>query len=281
MKYIVAGVLAAAGALLLAAARPAASSRAPITTPELESRLLAAIDGTQSLRYVVAAQERVEGRYLPMRSTVKLTLTPLRIYLKNQQGAEALYVAGQNGGDAWVYPGTFPYLTLSLDPRGSLMLRNQHHSLLQIGFGLIASLLRTSEPAFVRSFRAAGDTVVGGRPCHVLRSSYPAFRYIAYRAGAGETTASVATKLNCGEYRILERNKLAVNTKLAAGQVIQVPNAYGSRTVVLVDERTFLPAGVAVYDERGLYEKYDFSNVVANQPIPATEFSKDFPGYKF
>ena len=278
MKYVVAGALLALGGLGLGGARPAAP---PLTTAELESRLLAAIDGVQSLRYVVAAQERVENRLLPMRSTVKLTAAPLRVYLKNQQGAEVLYVAGQNGGDALVYPGTFPYLTLRLDPRGSLMLRNQHHSLLQIGFGLIASLLRTSEPAFVRSFRAADDSVVAGRACHVLRSSYPAFRYVAYRAGTGETTASVAARLNCGEYRILERNKLAVNTKLAPGQVVQVPNAYGSRTVVLVDERTFLPAAVAVYDERGLYEKYEFSNVLANQAIPAAEFSKDFPGYKF
>jgi hypothetical protein len=271
------------GSLLLSggAALGGAFAAAPISTAELETKLLAAIGNVQSLRYTVEAQERIERRYLPMRSTVKLTPSPLRVYLKNTQGVEVLYVAGQNNGDAWVYPGAFPYVTLNLDPRGSLIRRNQHHSVLQIGFGLISELLRESEPAFIRSFRYTGDSTAAGRPCYVLRSTYPAFRYVAYRAGANETTASVAAKLHCGEYRILERNKLSVSEKLTPGQVIQVPNAYGSRTVVLVNQQTFLPAAVVAYDDQGLYEKYTFSDVVINQPIPLAEFSKDYKGYKF
>lgn len=265
--------------LLLPAAALAAHPL--LTTPELESRMLAAIDRVQTLRYTVVAQERVAGKLLPMRSNVKLTPAPLRIYLKNTKGAEVLYVAGQNSNEALVYPGAFPYVTLSLDPAGSLMRRNQHHVITQVGYGLIASLLRDSEPAFLRSFRYAGDSTVAGHAYHVLSSSYPAFRYVAYRAGASENTASVATKLHCGEYRILERNDLDVSEKLKPGQVLQVPTAYGSRTVVLVDPRTYLPASVAVYDDRGLYERYEFSNTVVNQPIPAAEFTKEFTGYKF
>ncbi|RZK35237.1 MAG: DUF1571 domain-containing protein, partial [Hymenobacter sp.] len=257
MRHILRAGLLGPGALLLAsAARPTP----PITTAELETRLLKAIDGVQTLRYSVAAQERVNGRYLPMQSVVKMTLSPLRVYLKNQKGLEILYVAGQNGGDAWVYPGAFPYVTLSLDPQGSLMRRDQHHTIVQIGFGLISTLLRDSDPAFTHSFRYAGDTVAAGRPCYQLRSVYPTFTYVNYQAKAGETTTSVAAKLHCGEYRITERNKLDVGTKLTAGQTIKVPNAYGSRTLVLVDQRTFLPAAVAVHDERGLYEKYEFTN---------------------
>lgn len=277
MKHILRAGLFGLGALLPAgAARPTPT----ITTTELETRLLKAINGVQTLRYSVAAQERVNGRYLPMQSVVKMTPSPLRMYLKNQKGLEILYVTGQNGGDAWVYPGAFPYVTLSLDPQGSLMRRDQHHTVLQIGFGLISTLLRDSDPTFTRSFRYVGDTVATGRPCYQLRSVYPAFAYVPYQAKAGETTASVAAKLHCGEFRITERNKLDVNTMLTAGQVLQVPNAYGSRTLVLVDQRTFLPAGVAVYDERGLYEKYDFTSVVANQPIAPAEFSKGYAGYK-
>jgi hypothetical protein len=37
---------------------------------------------------------------------------------------------------------------------------------------------------------------------------------------------------------------------------------------------------VAVYDDKGLFEKYNFLNVVANQPIPAAEFAKGYTGYK-
>lgn len=260
----------------MSAARPPA----PITTSELETRLLAAIDALQTLRCSMTSQERVNGHYLATNSVMKFTASPLRVYFKNQKGQEVLYVAGQNDGDAWVYPAAFPYLTLSLDPQGSLMRRDQHHTVLQAGFGLIGTLLHDSEPAYVHSFRYAGDSTLGARSYHVLRSSFPAFRYAAYRAGTGETTASVATKMKCGEYRILERNKLGAGTRLALGQVVLVPTAYGRATVLLIDQRTYLPATVAVYDDQGLYERYDFSNVVANEPIPLAEFSKDFRGYK-
>nr|GFC14220.1 hypothetical protein [Tanacetum cinerariifolium] len=130
----------------------------------------------------------------------------------------------------------------------------------------------------LKSLRCAADASerIGtkyGRQHYILRSDYPQFKYIAYKAGKNETPATIAARFGCGEYRILERNKLDVGDKLDEGQVLQVPNAYGRRTLVVVDPKTFLPTVVAVYDERGLFEKYDFSNVVANQPIPPAEFT--------
>ena len=249
------------------------------------SQLTAAIQGLKSLRCLADARERIGNKYSQDHSLMKLTFNPLRVYIKNGKGVEVLYVAGQNDGDAWVNPNAFPYVTLSLDPEGALMRKGQHHTALQAGFGTIADLLAGSasrpDKSFNRSFRYAGDTTVQGRPHYILRSDYPQFRYVAYKAGKNETPATVAERYGCGEYRILERNKLDVGEKLAEGQVLQVPNAYARRTIVLVDPKTFLPSSVAVYDDRGLYEKYDFSEIAANQPIPAVEFTKGYKGYKF
>ena len=114
----------------------------------------------------------------------------------------------------------------------------------------------------------------------MLRSEYPQFRYVAYKATAKETPTSIAARFNCGEYRILERNKLSIGDHLADNQVLQVPNTYAKRTVILIDPKTFLPASISAYDERGLYERYEFSNVLTNQPIPAEEFTKKYKGYK-
>ncbi|RYY17255.1 MAG: DUF1571 domain-containing protein [Cytophagaceae bacterium] len=264
------------------AARPAA---APITTAQLTSQLMAAIQNLKSLRCNAVAQERIGGKAHPDKSLMKLTFSPLRVYIKNGKGVEVLYVSGQNGGEAWVNPNAFPYVTLSLDPNGSLMRKGQHHTALQAGFGTIADLLEGSasrpDKSFSRSFRYAGDTTVQGRPHYILRSDYPQFRYVAYKAGKNETPATVAARFGCGEYRILERNKLDIGDKLAEGQTVQTPNAYARRTLILVDPKTFLPSSVTVYDDQGLFEKYDFLNVVANQPIPAAEFSKSYQGYHF
>jgi hypothetical protein len=236
------------------------------------------------MRCNAEARERIGTKIAPDYTAMKITFNPYRVYLKNQKGVEVLYVTGQNDNDAWVYPAAFPYVTLSLNPSGSLMRKGQHHTVLQAGFGMIADLLSgpdgRADNVYTRSFRYAGDSTLQGQPCHVLRSDYPQFRYVAYRVGKNESIASVAARFGCGEYRILERNNLSVDDKLAEGQVLQVPNAYGRRVLVVVNAKTYLPASVTVYDDRGLYEKYSFMDVVANQPIPAAEFSKDYKGYK-
>jgi hypothetical protein len=286
LAYVGGSLLLATGwlALRVSAHQLPPAVATPITTQQLISQLTVAIQNLKSLRCQAEAQERIGNKYVPDRSLMKLTFNPLRVYIKNGKGVEVLYVTGQNNGDAWVYPNAFPYVTLSLDPNGALMRKGQHHTVLQAGFGTIAELLEGSanraDKTFNRSFRYAGDTTVQGRSQYILRSDYPQFRYVAYKAGHNETPATVADRFGCGEYRILERNKLDVGEKLDEGQVIQVPNAYARRTIVLVDPKTFLPSTVAVYDDKGLFEKYNFLNVVANQPIPAAEFAKGYTGYK-
>lgn len=269
-----------AGATLVCLGNPTE----PISTQQLVARLSTAVESLKTLRCVVDGQERIGRNYVHGHTLMKLTFGPLRVYLKNQKGVEVLYATGQNNNEAWVYPGAFPYITLSLNPNGSLMRKSQHHTALQAGFGTIADLLGNAsgqgERVFTRSFRYAGDTVLLGQSARILRSDYPQFRYVSYKAGRGETIASVAARFGCGEYRILERNDLATDDKLTEGQILQVPNSYGRRTILVINSQTYLPISVTVHDDRGLYEKYTFLNVIPNQPIPLSEFTKEYKGYK-
>ena len=271
-----------ASAVVLVAATPAT---APITTEQLTARMGTAIEGLKYLRCTVKAQERIGGSIHQARSIMKIAYKPLRIYIKNQKGVEVLWGQGQNNGDAFVNPAAFPYVTLSLDPKAKLMRSNQHHTVLQAGFGTISDLLRTTglrqDMTFSRTFKYVGDSTVQGHLNYVLRSDYPQFRYVSYKAGANETIGSVAERFGCGEFRIIERNNLTIGDKIPAGKVLQVPNSYGRRTIVCIDPKTYLPTVVQVNDEKGLFEKFDFSDVMPNQPIPAEEFSKDYKGYKF
>lgn len=273
---------------LSALALPAATFPAPppaITTEQLTARLSAAIENLRTLRCTVKAQERVGGSINQARSIMKITYKPLRIYIKNQKGVEVLWLAGQNGGDAWVYPAAFPYVTLSLDPNAKLMRSNQHHTVLQAGFGTISGMLHSGnlrqDNSFSKSFRYVGDTTLQGRISHVLRSDYPQFRYVGYKAGKNETISSVAERFGCGEFRVIERNNLTIGDPIPEGKVLQVPNAYGRRTIVCVDPKTYLPTLVQVNDDKGMFEKFEFTDVVPNQNIPLEEFSKDYKGYKF
>ncbi|WP_022824776.1 LysM peptidoglycan-binding domain-containing protein [Hymenobacter norwichensis] len=275
------------GTVVLGAALAATPAPAPdrMTTEQLMSRLSSAIENLKTLRCNVRAQERLSnGKYQPARTAMKMTFNPHRVYLKNTKGIEVLWVSGQNDSDAWVYPNSFPYVTLSLDPNGSIMRKNQHHSALDAGFGTISDLIHGSaqrrDHSFERSFRYTGDTTVAGRACHILLSSYPQFKYVAYKAVAGDTPARIADKFGCGEYRVMERNGLDPGEAITVGQTLQVPNGYGRRTLVCIDQKLMLPTVVEVYDDKGLFEKFEFTDIVANQPIPVAEFSKDFPEYK-
>jgi hypothetical protein len=280
-RFLLFSSLSVAGIAGWAFAAPPAAS---ITTPQLIGRLTTAIQTLKSMRCDAEARERIGTKTVPDFTAMKITFNPYRVYLKNRKGVEVLYVTGQNDNEAFVYPAAFPYVTLSLNPNGSLMRKGQHHTVLQAGFGVIANLLNgpdgRGDNVYTRSFRYAGDSTSQGRACYILRSDYPQFRYVPYRVGKNETIAAVADRFGCGEYRIVERNDLSIDSKLTEGQVLQVPNAYGRRVIVVVDAKTYLPASVTVYDDRGLYEKYSFLNTVANQPIPLAEFSKDYKGYK-
>jgi len=103
---------------------------------------------------------------------------------------------------------------------------------------------------------------------------------VTYKAVAGDTPARIADKFGCGEYRVMERNGLDPGEAIPVGKTLQVPNGYGRRTIVCVDQKLMLPLVVEVHDDKGLFEKFEFSNIVANHPIPAAEFTKDYPGYK-
>ena len=279
--FILSGVVLSAG-MLLPASAPGTDR---ITTEQLMSRLSSSIENLKSLRCSVRAQERLaSGGYQQANTIMKMTFNPQRVYMRNIKGLEVLWVSGQNDGDAWVYPNSFPYVTLNLDPNGSIMRRNQHHSILDAGFGTIADLIKGSaqrrDHSYEKSFRYTGDSTIAGRPCYVLRSDFPQFRYVAYKTVAGDTPRRIADKFGCGEYRVMERNNLTPGKTLPVGKVLQVPNSYGHRTIVVVDQKLMLPLVVQVNDDKGLFEKFEFSDIVANQPIPLAEFSKDYPEYK-
>lgn len=282
-RYTFLGFAAIAGAVVALTAAMAPPPP-PITTEQLTARMSAAIEGLKTLRCTVKAQERIGSNINQARSIMKLTYKPLRIYIKNQKGVEVLYLQGQNGGDAWVYPASFPYVTLSLDPTGKLMRSNQHHTALQAGFGTISDLLRTTalrqDNSYSKSFRYVGDTTLQGHTNYVLRSDFPQFRYVSYKAGKNETIESVAERFGCGTYRVMTRNDLTIGEKIPEGKVLQVPNAYGRRTVLCVDPKTYLPTMVQVNDDKGLFEKFEFLDVIPNQSIPLEEFSKDYKDYK-
>ena len=101
--------------------------------------------------------------------------------------------------------------------------------------------------------------------------------------GNNESITTIARKLHISEYMILE-----VNPKLndyfdilKKGQVLKVPNAYAKHVTLYIDQLYFLPIGVKIFDDKSLYEQYDYHYLQVNPKIDDAEFTKEYKDYKF
>ncbi len=239
------------------------------------------------LRYNMKSVERVESGYATAQTNVKLQVRPRKSYLVNTQNKlEVLYNESDNNNKALVKPHVFPYFAMSLDPRGNLMRKNQHFTILDIGFDFtartIAVALSKEKEQISRHLTYVGRVEKNKMNCHLLVYENLEFGYHDYTVLHKETVSSIAGKLTVNDYMVRCKNKLYDDYGyLKEGSVIKIPTFYCKKAVFYVDEKTMLPISVSIYDEVGLFESYDFSNLEVNKPIPASEFERNFKGYGF
>lgn len=240
-----------------------------------------------ALRYNMKSVERLESGYATANTFVKLQMHPRKCYLVNSQNKlEVLYNEGEVNNKALVKPHVFPYFTMSLDPRGNLMRKNQHFTILDIGFDFtartIAIALSKEKEQVGKHLTYVGKSEKNKMNCHLLIYENLEFGYNNYTVQHKETISSIAGKLTVNDYMLRTKNKLYDDYGyLKEGSVIKVPNFYCKKAVFYIDEKTMLPISVSIYDEVSLFESYDFYNLEVNKAIPASEFKKDFKGYGF
>lgn len=255
------------------------------TANELLTNLLASIANVKTLRYNLQCNERIKGRMQHTESKVKLQVSPRKLYL-SVRGPELIWIQGTNNGNALVNPGSFPYINLNLDPYGSLMRKDQHHTIHEMGLQYLADILkdgiRRAGNKLEKYFMVLGEEKYDGRTCYKLSISFPDFAWGSYTVKAGEDITSIARKLHVSEYMVLENNpQYSWYSDVKAGDVIKVPDAYAKLTLLMIDKDIWLPVNNKIFDDKGLYETYEYYNLQVNTPIAAEEFSKDYKDYHF
>jgi hypothetical protein len=238
------------------------------------------------LRYSMKSVERVETGYATATTKVKLQIHPRKSYLLNTDNKLEVLYNEELSTKAVVKPHVFPYFTMSLEPRGNLMRKNQHFTIMDIGFDFaaktIAIALSKEKDQIAKHLTYAGKVEKNKMNCHLLIYENVDFGYHDYTVQHKETVSSIAGKLTVNDYMIRCKNKLYDDYGyLKEGLVIKIPTFYCKKAVFYVDEKTMLPISVSIYDEAGLFESYDFFSLEVNKPIPAAEFKKEFKGYGF
>jgi hypothetical protein len=257
------------------------------TNRELINKIFETINNTKTLRYHLVVNERIKGKMHYSESFVKLQIAPRKLYLSiKAQGSEVLWTQGTNGGDALINPGTFPYINLNLDPFGSIMRKDQHHTIHEMGFQYLANILKEgvkfAGDKLDKYFVVLGEEKFNNRPCYKLSVAFPDFAWVPYTVKKGESIIAIARKLNLSEYMILENNpKLSSYSDVKEGQVIQVPNAYAKLTLILVDKELMLPVNTKIFDDKGLFETYEYYDLQVNTIIEPEEFTRGYKDYHF
>lgn len=256
-----------------------------IGSVELLNAILKSISNAKTLRYDLQRNERINGKMAFTESKVKLQVSPRKLYIAIN-GQEVLWVQGSNNGNALVNPGTFPYINVNLDPMGSMMRKGQHHTIHELGMEYLAEILKNGMKHFGdqlnKHFVVLGEEKYMGRNCYKLSAAFPDFSWEAYTVKKGETIITIASKLHVSEYMILEKNPQASwYTDVVEGQVIQVPNAYAKLFLLMIDKEYMLPISEKIFDDKGLFESYEFFNLQVNSAISPEEFTENYKDYHF
>jgi len=245
------------------------------------------IAAIKTVRFKITAIERIQDHYVKVVSEDKLQTKPRKLYLLNREKKlEILYVEGLNNNKAIVKPNTFPYLTLKLNPLGSLMRKNQHHTIHELGFDFIAKTIDLAiskeKENGAKSVSYIGMQTKNGYKCHLFVYETKDFTYTDYTTTVEESVADIAAKLHANDYIIRTKNNLYNEFgNLKVGTRLKIPLYYCKKAVLYLDEKTLLPINVSVFDDLGLLENYDFTDIILNKPIDTKEFTQDYKDYHF
>ena len=243
-----------------------------------------------SLKYTMTKEERFNGKMITQTTAVKVKYNPLNVYLRQsspKEGQEVLYVQGKNNNQALVNTNGFPWVNLNLNPMGSTARENQHHTLYDSGYLHLMSILEHITSKYNKEVESMivnkGSVNWDGHACWIIELTNPNFKYYQYTVKEGETILTIAEKNKLSEYMILELNKKKVSsyTDVYAGEVITVPNDYSPKMELYIDKVNYIPLVMKIYDDKGVYEHYEYYNVEINPTFKSNEFDKDYPDYKF
>lgn len=243
-------------------------------------KMYSAVEKAESLEFNLKNTERIGGKYYQGEQFTKWQRSPFRCYiymLSPEKGDQLLFVQGKYNNEAIYYPSGLPYFKLTLDPRGDLIRKNNHHTLYELGFDFFVKALRKYVSENKAQIIYAGEKVRDGEKYHVIICQKNDYGWIYHTVRKGETTDMIAERYNVNAFKIREINA-AVNTYglLKSGMVLKIPNAYARKIEIWIHSITFLPLVKKIYDEQGLYESYEYQNVVVNPKFSDYEFSESY-----
>ncbi len=217
---------------------------------------------------------------------------PQRIYIHAikgpTEGEEVIYVPGRNKDRIKVHKGTFPDITLNLDPYGSLAMAHAHHPVPEISLvRLIDRVLDNTRRAKKKdegSLVFEGEETLFGRACVKVESTAPPTGTTP-TIEKGQTLWDISRATGQSMYVILHANRSRGWRQADhpnPGDAVMVPEFYAGRMVLWIDKELSLPLQIDLYDFEGsLYEHYEHHDLAIDVGLTDADFDPKNRAYRF
>ena len=257
---------------------------------ELINRMLKANEHLVTAKFTLFTEERlIDGKFFKTERLTKLHAKPKKIYFYSitpNPGTEILWKEGWMDEKMLVSPKSFPFITFSLKTTSSIARKDSHHSLEDIGFEYMSSLIvyyRDHYGDRFYDFVSILDTVSwDNHQCIRVSFDFREYAVINYTVKKDENVITIAKNNYLNDYSILMLNsEIDDYEDVEAGQVIKIPNSYCRKLEFFIDMRTWLPLKQLIYDTKGLYERYEMKSFILNPSFSEAEFTPDYKDYKF
>ena len=229
----------------------------------------------RSAAYTIANTERIHGKLLSGTQQIRYNRAPLQVqmtFVHPSPGTKVSYDALSRPGKLVYDPVGFPFMKLELDPLGSTARNANHHTIYEIGFEHIASLIVSVYDHYETVTLLPADDSLPTYTVNIT-SRYRGFK--DYKVRPGETTRSLAQKLNISEYKIVELNEdIEDYGHLREGTLVSIPDNYAHDLTVAIDKSTLLPVKISLSDELGLLASYTISEIELGIKIEPTREKK-------
>ena len=285
-------------AVLLACAAVAASP-APSPLDRYDAEAVAVLEGMfaagasiEDYRMELVRRELIGKELEPEERYLVKWKRPQSIYLKQlagpHEGQEVLYAQGWNKNRIKVHKGTFPDLTVNLDPRGRLAMGHVHHPVPDVN---IPNLVKIVQDNFTRArakgvgtLKLLGRGELFGVPAIELEMTAPPTG-TSPTLEEGQTLWDLADASGQSMYVILHANARRGWTQAdhaQPGDAVIIPHFYAGRMTLWIDEKGKLPLQVDLYDHEGrLYEHYEHHDLEVNVGLEPADFDPKNPSYDF
>lgn len=276
----------------LLGAHLALPARAPAQAPTVDAlfaQSLQAIKSVESYKGQFVMRELIGDDLKYSKVNFKF-MKPFKVYMKYitpSEGQEVLYVRGENDGELKAHKGSFPDITVNLNPYGRAAMKGSHQPIQTFGLQkqveIMGQIYRKAKARGEASYTLSDGGLFLGEPVWKVEAKFPSTgEVVKVREDEDGNLWKFAKRVNQTMYVILHYNDIKSPGSIDEGDEIFVPHHYGSRLRYLIGKKSLMPLQETSWDHKGrVYESYDYPVIELNAGLTAKDFDPDNEEYDF